>query len=101
MSSLTAMMMQHKLMYGDSLSPILAHFQKIPRRLQRSSVSSRVDLVEWRSSSPVLVAIEEGGDHRVHVGGGAYEEEDAKQEALEVEERRLLPVALLARRCAS
>jgi len=81
---------QHKLIYGDSLSPILAHFQNMPLNLLARSV---VSIVRWLGGSkarlPFLVAVHDGWEYGVQVCRGADEEEDNQEQALEVEEGRL------------
>lgn len=82
------MNMQHRLIYGDNLSPILAHFQKMPQILHSVLDYSRLEMktIALRSNSPILVAIENGREYRVYVCRGADEEEEHKQEALEIKE---------------
>lgn len=47
-------------------------------------------------SAPILVPVEDRGEHLVHIGGCADEEEDDEEERLEVEEGRLEGSIVLA-----
>ena len=87
----TAMKTQHKLMYGLSLSPIRAHFQKMPMNLPTLRVSScfapwQTTILRDTAVLPVLIPIEYRREHLVDVGGRADQEKDDEEERLEVEE---------------
>ena len=77
-------------MYGDSLSPILAHFQKMPLNLLLHEELSAL-IAGWRKEYPVplLVAVHDGREYRVQIGRCADGEENDQEQTLKVEEGRL------------
>ena len=84
----TAMTTQHMLMYGLSLSPIRAHFQKTPVILAMWLADSRI-IVSFLAlefiSLPILIPVEDAWRKVVDVCACADEQEDNEEERLEVE----------------
>ena len=80
----TAMRTQHILMYGLNLSPILAHFQKMPMNLP--PCQPRRTFRELSHSVPVLISVHDAWCKVVNVCARAYEQQEDKEEGLEVEE---------------
>jgi hypothetical protein len=75
------------LTYGLSRSPMRASFQKTPIGLRSRSTGDRRR--GEGKGAPVLAGVHEGGEDVVGVGAGADAEEQAHEQRLEVEERRL------------
>ena len=67
---------QHILMYGLNLSPILAHFQKMPMNLP--SCQPRCTLRELLRSVPVLISVHDAWCKVVNVCARAYEQQQDK-----------------------
>ena len=113
---LTAIATQHKLTYGDNLSPILANFQNMPRNLcldtnqpQFSTAviysSARIVLHAYPcsfgnpgwpegKSVPFLVPVHRPGKCSVYVCGRADEEKDDEEEGVKVKKSGLLKVCI-------
>lgn len=87
------MTMQHKLTYGDSLSPIRANFQNIPKKLLVVSQTNQINWLtpaeEGRIHILVFPRIDHPGDSLADIGACADEQEDDEQQCIEVEEGRL------------
>jgi hypothetical protein len=84
---LTAITIQHTLMYGLKRSPILAHFQKTP--VKALGHKSAYVVVGSPRCLPILVSVHDSGEELVDVCAGADEEEQDEQRGIEVEEGRL------------
>lgn len=80
------MMMQHKLTYGDSLSPIRANFQNIPKKLLVVSQAASVGEGEGGIHVLVFPRIDHPGDSLANVGTCADEQEDDEEQCVEMEE---------------
>lgn len=83
---------QAKLIYGESLSPIRAHFQKMPITLETAVLVHCTRQIETRSDAqliPSFVSIEDGGEYLVDVCCRADKEKYNEEKGLEVEEGRL------------
>jgi hypothetical protein len=76
------------LTYGLSRSPMRASFQKTPMGLRSRSTGDR-RRGGGGKGAPVLAGVHEGGEDVVGVSAGADAEEQAHEQRLEVEERRL------------
>lgn len=84
----TAMTTQHMLMYGLSLSPIRAHFQKTPVILATWLAIRRIGVFFLQSdfiSLPILIPVEDARRKVVDVCACADEQQDNEEERLEVE----------------
>jgi len=86
------MMIQHKETYGLSRSPILAHFQKMPKTLP--IVSNRL-IFQARANRklclPISIPIHDAREDIVGIRTRAYQEQQCEEQRLEVEKRGLAP----------
>ena len=91
---LTAIITQHMLTYGLSLSPILAHFQKMPNILTQIWVSPglRSENCEEDSNVPFTIPVHDFGESCMRISTCAYDEQEDKEQRLKVEDGGLLSV---------
>lgn len=85
------MTMQHRLTYGDSLSPMRANFQNIPKKLcvaglVVSRVATAEEEEERRVHVLVLPRIDHPRDSLADVGAGANQQKDDEEQSVEMEE---------------
>lgn len=77
---LTAIRIQQILTYGLRRSPIRAHFQNIPKNLDRSQQLETLWHRHKSHSLPMLVAVHDPGHDGVGIGACADNEQDNHQE---------------------